>query len=85
MVVNSKLCFSELGSPEAWEALDYANTLDLSLDSVKDNVERIFINEVSLEDFVERFEKPYKPVVILGVQNTWRAKEKWATKVTKNY
>lgn len=33
-----------------------------------DNVERINVNDVSCQEFIDRFEKLYKPVVIEGLQ-----------------
>lgn len=57
----------------------------MSLDSVHDNVERININEVSHEQFVEKYEKLYKPVVITGACDNWKAKYKWNLQVSLNY
>lgn len=36
---------------------------------------------MTTEDFVEKYEKPYKPVIIRGVQNGWRAQHKWTIEV----
>ncbi|GAB6022363.1 jumonji domain-containing protein 6 [Chamberlinius hualienensis] len=69
----------ELSEEYEWRELQYANHFDLSLESVKDNVPRIHVEDVSTQEFVERFERPYKPVVIEGAQDSWRAKEKWTT------
>lgn len=34
----------------------------------EDNVDRIHVKNVSCEEFIEKYEKIYKPVIILGVQ-----------------
>ena len=53
----------------------------MSYDSVVDTVERINEAEVSLGDFITRFEKPYIPVVITGVTHAWKASYKWTLEV----
>lgn len=47
----------------------------------EDNAERISVGECLPNEFIEKFEKPYKPVVILGVQDNWKAKHKWTLEV----
>ena len=44
-------------------------------------MERIHVKEVSPEEFIRRYEAPYKPVVILGVQDDWNASYKWTLQV----
>ena len=43
----------------------------------RDTVERINGNQVSIEEFRERFEIAEKPVVIRDVMKHWQANEKW--------
>jgi len=50
-----------------------------------DNVERIHVNKVSREEFIERYEKIYKPVVIQGAQDQWSANQKWTSEVRMKY
>lgn len=51
-----------------------------------DNVERINVNEVSSQEFIDRFEKLYKPVVIEGMQEGWKANQKWTVeRLAKKY
>lgn len=63
--------------------MDYKNRFDTSIDIVKDEVERIDVGQVSVEEFIEKFEKPYLPVVITGVTNNWKANYKWTLEVSK--
>lgn len=48
---------------------------------MNDNIERIDFNEVGLEEFIEKYEKTYKPVIITNAQNDWKAKDKWTLEV----
>lgn len=50
------------GEHNLWNALNYQKYFDLNPNVVVDNVERINVNDVSPEAFVERYEKIYKPV-----------------------
>ena len=40
-------------------------------------MERIDVDEVSPQEFIRRYEAPYKPVVIQGAQDQWNARFKW--------
>lgn len=64
-----------------WTKLNYAGTFELDLNAVKDNVERIDVNEVPPDVFVEKYEKIYKPVVITGCTEQWKARYKWNLQV----
>ncbi len=78
--------FLELSTSESWVEQGYAKNFDLSEDIVKDTVERIHVKDVSCEEFIEKWEKPYKPVVILGVQDSWAANYKWTQeRLSKKY
>ncbi|XP_035216636.1 bifunctional arginine demethylase and lysyl-hydroxylase JMJD6-like [Stegodyphus dumicola] len=60
-----------------WSKLNYAGTFELNLKSVKDNVERINVKDVPPDVFIEKYEKLYKPVVITGCTDHWKARYKW--------
>lgn len=51
----------------------------MNIESVakKDNLTRIDSNQVPIEEFIERYEKPLKPVVITNVTENWPARKKW--------
>ena len=70
----------------SWDALRFHETFDLNPANVKDTVERINVDEVSEAEFIERYEKPYKPVVIQGVIKDWKARYKWTLpRLAKKY
>ena len=46
-------------------------------------MERIHVKDVSCEEFIRRYEAPYKPVVIQGVQDDWNASYKWTLQVSR--
>lgn len=53
---------------------------------VKDNVQRISTSEVNCDEFIRRFEQPYKPVVIRGCMEGWQALNKWTLpRLAKKY
>ncbi len=42
-----------------------------------DTIERVNINDISVEDFLEKYEKGSRPVILTGVSDTWRGMEEW--------
>lgn len=57
----------ELNDKLAWTCLNYAANFD-GFTKFTDNVERIHVAEVSCQEFIDKYEKIYKPVVIEGCQ-----------------
>ena len=70
----------ELGDKAAWIQHSYIKKFE-SFWNFMDNVDRIDESKVSTEEFIEKYEKPYKPVIIQGVQNDWKAQSKWTIEV----
>lgn len=77
--------FAELNDKGMWTQLGYAKQKGL-VSEPEDNCERIDMRDVNCDEFIERFEKIYKPVVITGCQTGWRANDKWTlSRLAKKY
>jgi len=50
--------------------------------SFKDTIERIHVDDLTFEQFVEKYEKGSRPVIIRGVVERWPAKQEWKVKVS---
>ncbi|XP_029163701.1 bifunctional arginine demethylase and lysyl-hydroxylase PSR-like [Nylanderia fulva] len=75
----------ELADKAAWTQQNYSKNFQ-KFREFEDNAERIDESGVTTEDFIEKYEKPYKPVIIRGVQIGWRAQHKWTIeKLAKKY
>lgn len=61
------ISFSELGTKTGWATMHYAENFE-NFKHFDDNVERINVKDTSCEEFIEKYEKIYKPVIIEGVQ-----------------
>ena len=75
----------ELHEKHDWYRLGYADKFDASLSAVKDNVERVDARRTSLQEFIDRYEKPYKPVVVTHVEDDWKAQKKWTMDVRHKF
>jgi len=77
------IVFVELNEENAWYVLDAAKTFHVTPDDVKarDNVVRVNALKLTEAEFIDQFEKVYKPVVIKNAQLEWAAKEKWTLEV----
>ncbi|ESO95353.1 hypothetical protein LOTGIDRAFT_117140 [Lottia gigantea] len=78
----------ELRSDNGWNKYCYHEKFDLDKEKIrrKDTVHRIDASKVSHEEFIEKYEKTYTPVVLVNNQNDWMAKKKWTLdRLAKKY
>ncbi|XP_046859328.1 bifunctional arginine demethylase and lysyl-hydroxylase JMJD6-like isoform X2 [Xenia sp. Carnegie-2017] len=72
--------------PDDWTKQNYNETFDLSLDSFIDNVPRIEYHKTSCQEFIEKYERPLKPVVISNGLVDWPACRRWTlNRLVKKY
>jgi histone arginine demethylase JMJD6 len=62
--------------PKSITAKDFANLPEWDV-SNSTSVDRIHVNDVSVETFRRKFEEPYFPVIIQGLADHWKANERW--------
>ncbi|XP_065336247.1 bifunctional arginine demethylase and lysyl-hydroxylase JMJD6 [Cloeon dipterum] len=75
----------ELNHKSLWSEQGYAKCFG-PFKEVSDNVDRIHCKDYSPQEFIDKYEKPYKPVVICGLTDSWKAKHKWTLeKLAKKY
>ena len=43
----------------------------------QDNIDRVHVNDLTIEQFIERYEKGNKPVIVQGAADDWPAKTAW--------
>ena len=48
-----------------------------------DTIERIHVNDMTVEEFIEKYERAHKPVIIQGVTDTWPGMKEWQLNVSK--
>lgn len=60
-----------------------ANLIDLKIDHALDTIDRISAAEVTIEEFIKRYEAPGIPVIITDVTDNWNAHKKWTIPVRR--
>jgi hypothetical protein len=50
------------------------------LRSKEENIPRVHCDDLSVEDFIEKYQIPNKPVIIEGLADDWPAMSKWSFK-----
>ena len=65
---------TEILLPE-WSRDGYFKKQDqvLRADTFPDNIERIHIDNISVQEFIEKYERGSRPVIIQGVAEGWPA------------
>jgi len=68
-----------------WEKRQYhtQDVLEQLYQNHHDNIERISYDEVSEEEFAERFERVNKPCIITGVTQDWDVDNNWTWDVIR--
>ena len=84
-IANTRLKARSELKPEEWQRYNYVD--DTSLISCRnDQIERIDARNVTREEFIEKYERPAKPVIIQHLIDDWPAMEKWSIeKVARKY
>lgn len=72
---------AELSHRDIWTEQQYAKNFE-PYKKVNDNVDRIHHKDFTPQEFIDKYEKPYKPVVICGLTDQWKAKSKWTLHVS---
>ena len=65
-----------------WEKQNYYEKFDCSLKTVKDTLERVDAFKVSKQTFIDQYERPGRPGVIVNDQDGWQAQTKWTADVS---
>ena len=47
-----------------------------------DTIERIDANDLTVEEFIERYEKGSRPVIIRGLADEWQGNTEWQLQVS---
>lgn len=76
-----KICILSELKVEGWTKHKYCKTFDLSHSIVKDSVPRINYKETSKKEFIEKYERPLKPVVVTNALDDWAAMRRWTLEV----
>ena len=54
-------------------------------DSFRDTIERINVNDLTVEEFIERYEKGSRPCIITGAAENWRGMQEWQLNVSTTF
>ena len=57
--------------------------VDVSAELAPDTIERVCAADLTVDEFVERFERPGTPVILTGLTAHWKATNKWKIPVSE--
>ena len=49
-----------------------------------DTIERIHVNDITVDEFIEKYERGHKPVIIQGVTDSWPGMSEWQLNVSRD-
>ena len=75
----------ELKTPFDWEKLNHYQHFDCSLKAVNDTTARVDASKVSNQEFIDKYELPGLPCVIINDQRGWQAQKKWTSEVRDKF
>ena len=81
VIILPFIIFAELAGQHAWHYLSLWKYEEIISLKVNDHLERVDSRFLSVEDFINRFEKSYTPVILTNVTLDWPARKKWTLKV----
>ena len=75
---------TELRTPEAWQRNRHYETFDFSqLESIPTSPEldKLHVTSITPEEFLEKYENQYKPLLLTGVMDNWPGFHNWSLDV----
>lgn len=55
------------------------------LQECHDNIQRVHIDKITPDEFIEKFERGSRPVLIEGAADDWPARKNWQVKVSNHW
>ena len=75
---RSNLLLKDWSRDEYWRRQD-----EVLHDKVVDTIDRVSINDITAEQFLDKYERGSKPCIITGVTEAWPGKQEWKVKVSQ--
>jgi hypothetical protein len=74
---RSELLLRKWAQDGYWCRQDEALNAFKSDPNYTDTIERVHVNDLTVEEFIEKYERGSKPVIIQGVTDTWPGMKEW--------
>ena len=55
------------------------------MSTLTDTIERVSIDKITVEEFIQNYERGSRPVILTGVANEWPAWHEWKVSVSERY